>query len=190
MKRPLDIGVDVDEVVADLLQGCCDLWNAANGSYIRSALKSRILPEDLRGWDLSPYFGEGWQNWLTTPEFYKNYVKPVQGARVGINRLREAGHRIIYISSCVPGSTNQKQQWLIDWGFLPAERAVKDFCAWGDKAKADVDVLFDDGIHNVEAFPRAAYLVNHWHNIEEKTTRPRIQGVIEALETLRRDGLA
>lgn len=184
----LPVGIDVDECVADLLSGCCEFHNRTESAYAHH--KRHLLPEDLRGWDLTPYFGEGWQRWLATPEFYQKYVRPMPGARLGIERLRAAGERVVFVTSCVKGSTNQKQQWLVDWGFLTEENAEIDFFAVKDKKLVRLKALFDDGIHNVEAYPGPAFLVNHWHNSEEHCSRPRVRGIYEALDALRAYRLA
>lgn len=200
--KDLPVGVDVDEVVADLLGGCCEFVNTMLHEHrpLGSIVKifgvtipdpnRYLLPEDLRGWEVSAHFGAGWQQWLTAPDFYKKYVRPMSGARLGIQRLRDAGERVVFVTSCVFGSTNQKQQWLVDWGFLDQSNVENDFMAMKDKKLVRLKALFDDGVHNVEPFPGPAFLVNHWHNSETPCTRPRIRGIYEALDTLRAHGLA
>lgn len=186
MKRSLTIGVDIDEVCADLLTACCNFYNL----WHRPVEKLPLLPEDLKGWDLNPVFGPGWQQWLTEPTFYSHCVLPVQGARRGIYELLAAGHRVVYVTSCVPGTADAKQRWLKKWGFLTDANYCRDYIAAADKSLIGVDVLFDDGVHNVDAFPGRAFLVNHWHNAETPCTRPRIRGMYESLPALRAAGLS
>lgn len=202
-QEQLPVGIDVDECVADLLSGCCEFYNRQlwrheeypSGYVVKRQdgatvdPKKMILPEDLNGWDLNPYFGAGWQAWLTAPRFYRDFVRPMGGARLGVQRLRAAGERVVFVTSCVKGSTNQKHQWLIDWGFLDEENAERDFLAVKDKKLVRLKALFDDGIHNVDDYPGPAFLVNHWHNSGLPCKRPRVNGIYHALDTLQTHGL-
>lgn len=196
MSKPRAIlAVDVDEVCADMLGRVCELvrtsWKRArevdalptwHGEPL-PAISENILPEDINGWDLKPYFGSYWHEYLTDEDFYPG-VQPMPGARRGVHTLLSLGYRVIYVTSCIPGTADAKQQWLLDWGFLTEKNAVRDFFAVSDKSLVGADVLFDDAVHNVEPFPGRAFLVNHFHNRTTDCKRPRINSLLDAPNVL------
>lgn len=147
-----------------------------------------ILPEDLSGWDLTGYFGNHWKNLLTEPDFYPK-TRPVEGARKGVHTLWGLGYRVVYVTSCIPGTADAKQEWLLKWGFLTPPNAIRDFIVVGDKSMVKADVLFDDAVHNVDPFPGAAFLVEHWHNRVTPCARPRIRGLFDAPRVLAKLGM-
>lgn len=200
MKPRAIVAVDVDEVCADMHGRICTIlreaWKRARlcgclPTYCGAPLppiSERIMPDDIEGWDCEQFYGPHWRDLLTEKDFYTN-VTPIAGARRGIRSLTEAGYRVIYVTSCLPGTADAKQRWLLDWGFLNADNAMRDFFAVSDKALVKADVLFDDGVHNVEAFPGHAFLVNHWHNLKTPCRRKRVAGLLSALSALRTVGL-
>lgn len=178
MRKPI-IGVDVDETVADLL-----------GEWLRRynrAYDDSLLPEDLTEWELEkqvkPECGHKIFDILREQDMY-DHVLPLPGARTGVHQLVSAGYRVVYVTSCVEGTADQKLRWLRRWKFLPdiGGRVCHDFIACSDKALIDVDILFDDNVVTVERFPRKAFLITQPHNIRIATKRIRVRGMIGALE--------
>lgn len=185
------IAVDVDEVCADMLGAVCsrfrDMWRTGDERWMIPMYRGEpvpetsrdILPEDISQWDLKPYFGPHWWEAIKEVGFYRT-VQPVPGARRGVHTLLGLGYRVIYVTSCVPGTADAKQQWLLDWGFLTEKNAMRDFFAVSDKSLVKADALFDDNVNNVESFPKLGVLVNHWHNRSTPCKQRRIGGLFEA----------
>jgi 5'-nucleotidase len=174
LSRNLTIAVDVDEVVADLLP----VWLADyNKKY-----NDELLAEDLREWDLTkavkPECGKAIYD-LLTAEMYDR-ILPIPYARAGCRALRAMGHRVIFVSSCPRGTADAKLAWLVRWGFLPQGIFQKDFFVASDKSLIAADVLIDDNIDNVHAFPQMGILVNQPHNRGRTCANHRIDRLADA----------
>ena len=175
--RKLIVAVDVDEVCADLL-----------GEWLRrynERYNDTLIPEQIRGWSLVPQVkpecGNKLYDILREPGLY-HCVKPVPLALAGVMMLREAGHRVVFVSSCVVGTVDDKVQWLIRHGFLLPGHAQPDFIACTDKSLINADVLIDDRVDNVESFPRSALLMSVPHNYGMKCSRQRVSSMIGAYD--------
>lgn len=178
--RSLVVAVDVDEVIADLLGPWLRRYNAK--------YDDALLPEDLKEWKMAPGLkpecGDDIFSLLDASLY--DEVLPIPGARTAIYEMLSSGHRVIYVTSCLAGTADAKLAWLKRWRFLPNERQSRDFYASSDKSLINADVLFDDGIHNVEAFPRPAVLVEQPQNRLVPCWRPRIRALSEWREGLTR----
>lgn len=175
--KPLTIAVDVDETVADLLGPWLRRYNRE--------YNDTLLPENIRGWGLKDQVKCGEKLYDLLDATLYDEVLPLPGARGGIYELAAAGHRILYVTSCTRGTADAKLAWLVRWGFLPAQQFQPSFIAASDKSLIRADVLFDDHIKNVEAFPGMAFLVDQPHNREESCRRPRVSGMACAVIALR-----
>jgi 5'-nucleotidase len=175
--RKLTIAVDVDDVCADLLSEWLRRYNVD--------FKDALLPEDIDRWELKdcvkPEAKKAIYGYLREPDLYE-HIKPIPGARQAVFRLRAMGHRVVFVTSCVRGTVDRKVEWLVRWGFLPQTHTQPDFYAASDKALIAADVLVDDHVVNVEAFPGPALLVTRPHNAQLPTTRLRIRGLEELVE--------
>lgn len=182
MTRPLIIGMDVDDVVADLISEWLRRY--------RERTNHPLFPADIRTWEIAGYAKQ-----MPTHEFYGilhepdlyGKVEPYRGAKQTIDRLRNDGHRIVFISSCVGNTAGDKKEWLVRHGFLKGRDKHADFIAAHDKALVTgVDILVDDRVENVEAFPKAAVLIRRPHNEDLVCWRPRahLKDLPELLEYL------
>lgn len=168
---PLIVGVDVDEVCADLLGATLARYNA---DYTDS-----LTVDDIVGWDLSQQTkaGKDIYTYFAQGDLYDR-VLPVWGAITTVNAIRAAGHRVVFVTSAHEDTMGPKFRWLRKWGFLSHATdllARADYFPARDKTLIAADVLFDDHAGNVDAFPRSAFLVDHPHNRETRTCRPRIR---------------
>jgi len=153
---------DVDGVVADLHPAWYRLYNEACGDTLR--------PEDVKTWDTHLYAKHGSRvyDFLYAPELYF-HVEPVVGAHAGIMALRQRGHRIVYVSSCVDHMIDPKVGWLKHHGFLTnTGRSYNDFVAVNDKTLIAGDTLIEDSLANVVAWTdahqrRAVLLDRPWN---------------------------
>lgn len=152
----LTIAVDVDETVADLLGEWLRRYNERSGDS--------LLPDDVTSWHVTaqvrPEWKDAFYEILMEPDLYR-HVLPIQGARKAVQRLVDAGHHVIFASSCPAGTEVHKIAWLTRYGFIDTP---KKFVSAKDKSLVRADILIDDGPHNVESFVGKCYLVDQPHN--------------------------
>lgn len=158
MKAPVVL-CDVDEVVADLNAEWLRRYNAKYGDS--------LTPEDITDWDLSnvvkPECGRKIFNFLRMPNLYR-HVEPIPGAKEGVETLRRDGYRVVFVTSCVVGSMDQKVRWLLGHGFINGVHSPRDLVITKDKAMVRGDILIDDGLHNVQAYPGPTILMDRPYN--------------------------
>lgn len=171
------IAVDVDDVCANLiaewLRKYNDRWN------------DTLTVADITEWDVDkfvkPECGKKVYHILSEPGLYDR-IEPFPWALQAVTELRKLG-RVIFVTSCAARSMDQKFAWLQRHGFLPFGRgSVENFIACKDKWLIAADILIDDGIHNVDAFPGAAFLVDRIHNHSLPCRRERIENLACAPE--------
>lgn len=173
------VGIDVDEVCADLLSEWVRRYNLRYDDTLN--------PDLISEWDMSkvvkPECGKDIYRILSEPDLYAN-VQPIPGAVEAVRDIRGLGARVVFVTSCARHQSDQKREWLIQHGFLPEREFEPDFITASDKALIGVDVLVDDNIATVEKFPRDAMLVTKSYNehIPTKVQRvPRLAAVPSAL---------
>ena len=142
----LVIGVDVDDVVADLMPAWLDAYNGQYDDVLRK--------EDITDWDMTKFVrgicGEKIYDFLV-PGLYDT-VPPILGALVGTVQLRAAGHRVVFVTSANQLHPGRKRQWLMEYGFFPDKsHSSIDYVEAYDKSLIKLDMLVDDGPHNIEA---------------------------------------
>lgn len=167
MKKLL-IACDVDGVVADL---SAEWYRRYNLRY-----NDDLTPARVTDWDTSkfvkPECGKRIFEILNEPDLYAA-VPEIQGAREGVAALRAAGHRVVFVSSCVVGAMDQKYRWLLEHGFVEGAMQggqSKDVIFAHSKDMIRADLLIDDGPHNVEAWPGTAILVDGLYNRHVRTS--------------------
>lgn len=110
-------------------------------------------------WDVhnlvKPECGKKIYDYLQDPTLYDD-VQPIDGCVEGIRELRDAGHEVIFATTCSFGMTDQKAEWFIRHGlsrdksrgvFLP-----KDFFPCSDKLKLDAHLLIDDNAETIRGW--------------------------------------
>lgn len=158
--RPLTIGIDVDEVLAQLHAPWIKWGNARFGTDYT----------EFTHWDApTDWWGKEAYEFLT-PEIYREdwstgvraIVKPDPGGYAMVRTLRTLGYRIAFVSSCTPNSAHAKVSWLSYWRFM---RPEDSFSEMSDKSQAPCDILVDDGVHNCLAFGKhRSIIVSRPHN--------------------------
>jgi len=93
---------------------------------------------------------------------------PVRGALDGVNRLKDMGFRVIYITANNP--FNIKQKWLKHHGFMQEDT---DFIQAYDKSLIHANYLLDDKFENCRDFKHGqAWLFNQsWNRKYHFTNR-------------------
>lgn len=176
------IGIDVDDVVADLHTAWLARYNQAHGTL--------WTPEDMTQWDFENDLGcttEELAKFLT-PDIY-HVVKPIHGAYAAVEALRDMGHEVHFVTSCRDEAMFEaKYDWLDRHEFLIDSSCVWPVGSWTThttKATVPVDLLVDDSIENVTTFPKAAYLVTRPHNRNHLCTRKRVRELMDVVPLVR-----
>jgi 5'(3')-deoxyribonucleotidase len=151
---------DVDGVVADLGAEWVRRYN--------ERWDDSLTQDDITGWGIEKYVkpecGKKIFDILHEPGLYLD-VPDIVGAVEGVKALRKAGHRVVFVTSCVDGSIDQKVDWLRRHGLLKQKYvAGKDFIAANDKSLIRGDMLIDDAPHNLENFDGIRVLFDAHHN--------------------------
>jgi 5'(3')-deoxyribonucleotidase len=134
--------VDVDDVIANLVDGWLSKYNYLSGDNLKST--------DITEWDISKFVKPDWKVWiyelLENPKLYDS-IKPIDGALDGINRLVAKGYRIVYVTSPVIETAGTKFRWLTEHRF-PIR--LENYVEARDKSLIFGHFMIDDGIHNIQ----------------------------------------
>lgn len=153
--------VDVDGPVADLLPEWLRLYNIDYGD--------ELTPDQIANWDMTLYVkrecGPLIYEYLDG-EIYDG-VDRVSDALDGVNKLREMGHRVIFVTSSPEGTGDAKYTWLKRNKFLPDGRYSPDYIEAHDKSLVRGDILIDDRLENVKSFPGETILWDAPYNRSE-----------------------
>jgi 5'(3')-deoxyribonucleotidase len=146
---------DVDEVVAGLLPAWIARYNATWDDNLQlNAITGWHIPDFVK-----PECGERIYD-LLDATIYES-VQPAAEAREGLWALRAMGHRVVFVTSSNAATAGPKMDWLVHHGFATDR---KDIVIAHDKSLVRGDVLIDDGLHNLKAFPGPAILFTQPHN--------------------------
>jgi len=152
----LRIGLDIDEVVAELHVAWLAAYNAGEGTQHSIDI--------FDTWHIGEKLGPRVFDYLTASLY--DVVQPTPDALSVTARLRSLGHTLFYVSSC--GKENEyaprKLRWLRETGLLLPHEADHRFVPGRDKRFAPVSVLLDDHVPNVATFTREGVLLTRHHN--------------------------
>jgi 5'(3')-deoxyribonucleotidase len=105
---------------------------------------------------------------LLTPDLYDK-VRPMPGAPEGVERLREAGHRIVFKTAANRKHAGRKLTWLMEHSFLPEDPFwSEDYIEAKDVSLLRGDVLVTDNPHEVEKFDGTAILYDRPWNLSKE----------------------
>lgn len=161
--------VDVDGVIADLHPEWLRIFREETGFD--------IPPGDLGQWDFPEQFGLNEEqkdhlfDILRRPKLYST-VEPIPGAVEAINRLKEDGWTIYYVTSCINGTmVDEKVWWLREHGFIPESKwdntnIPHEMIVTSSKHLISADVMIDDRPWNLLDFPSVAILYDQPYNKE------------------------
>lgn len=163
--KQLIIGIDVDGTVADLHTEWLKRYNRE--------YKDTLEVKDWDTWDITTKIkkecGNKIFNYLLDPDLY-DIVKPIQDSAQGVMIIRNEGHKILFISTCVPGTEKPKIDWLKRYGYIKSD---KEFFSTGEKQYIAVDVLIDDRPATLHALSKTTLpvLVTQPYNMTENFLR-------------------
>jgi len=142
------VGVDMDGPVADLHT---EWYMRYNRDYNDTLDINRVTHWDLHKF-VKPECGTKIYDYLRDPDLYE-HVPAVKGALETIEKLREAGNEIVFVTAGVLGNLDQKLNWLKQHKFLnPGSRDMRGVIFAYDKQLIRVQLLIDDGPHNIASF--------------------------------------
>lgn len=147
---PLSIAIDVDQVVADLHTEWFRLYNI---DYNDTLTNDDIIEDQIDQF-VKAECGIKIRDYLAMHTLYDN-IKPINGALEGVQYLRNLGHRIVYASSCVVGTGDDKLNWLVKHGFTkinPEYKTCNEWVVASDKSWINADIMIDDRPKNIKAF--------------------------------------
>lgn len=173
------VAFDMDDVCADLVGEWCRRISLLTGEALTF--------EDIHGWNVSDYTkldADLVYRILTEPDLY-DIVIPLPKARAAVREVRAMGHRVVFVTACIPGTEQAKLAWLHRWGFFPDGETIKganqDFFPVQDKSLIRADILFDDKVENVLEFKGHGCLVRRPHNLSKASQCPmQVQSISQA----------
>lgn len=165
MKNKLIIGVDVDDTLLDMVPVWRDVFVEQGGRC--------FSVDQVRDWAFTGIFEsqaeqKRFYGLLSThaEELYAR-MKPCAGALNAIAELRTLG-RVVFVTANARGMVDPKWDALVRHGFLTDNsEGRKDFCPVNDKTLIRADILVDDSMANIAAFPGHAVLIDQPHNQED-----------------------
>jgi 5'(3')-deoxyribonucleotidase len=118
--------------------------------------------EEITDWEVHSFVkescGKSIYKYLDDPTLYDE-VQPYPGSIEGVEKLRNYGFRVVFLSSGVhPG----KIKFLRKFDFIG--KGDSDFVIAHDKSLIKGFILIDDGWHNIQAFNGPGILLDAPHN--------------------------
>ena len=147
------IGVDVDSVLADLDR----VWLA----WYNRDYNDNFTREQIKRWDfhldLKPECGLKMYDYLKDYTLYDE-VPVIEGALDGVLTLRNLGHRVVFITTTPIECSGRKYLWLKEHGFFNGSTYKNggdfiDYIEASDKSLVRTDMLIDDNLHTIKAYP-------------------------------------
>lgn len=160
----MNILVDVDDVCADLVSRWLSLYN--------EDFNDNLTKADIQSWNIAEYVkpeaAESIYEYLERDDLYDD-VHPITGALLGIERLRNMGHRIIFVTTATKGHAGKKLEWLQKHGFLSPNKINDiDYVECADKTLINGDLIIDDRFTTVEKFGDRGILFTQTWNKHKK----------------------
>lgn len=174
------IGIDMDEVIADLHRPWLE--------WIKAVLDpSRVVSAGFPTWD-EPVesYGHRVYDFITPTVYHANIVKPIPGTLEAVRKIRGLGYGIRFVTSCLGGTGPAKHEWLYRHGFIMDDI---EFVPLSDKTHAPCDMLVDDHVINCQKFTsgdplRLAVLITAPHNENERWVGIRARHLSEVASLL------
>jgi 5'-nucleotidase len=156
----MKILVDLDGVAADFYGSVLSIYNREFGDS--------LTREDIVSWELSSdIFTKTTTKHLNGYFDRRNFwtdLKPMDGAVESLKYLHSQGHDLMVVTAVPLNSREccyEKLVWVEE--HLPFIGHA-NFCAVMRKSAVRGDILFDDGPHNIEAFPALTCVMDTAYN--------------------------
>lgn len=166
-KKPVLL-IDQDDVLVEYIKAVTERFN--------SKYHTSFSTEDCVSWDLISIFGENIVNVMHEPQLFRE-LEPVTDAIETFKRLYDSNLFEMYIvTAAKPCAVEPKFEWFKEYmPFLPERNII--ISSAKDMIKGDY--LFDDGMHNIEAFANAGgvpIIFNRPHNYGTDSKYKRVDG--------------
>lgn len=170
-KRKPILLIDQDDVLAEYIKAVTLTYN--------KKYNANRHPKECDRWDLVSIFGENILEIMHDPQIFRE-LEPVKDAIETFKRLYESNLFEMYIvTAAQPSAVEAKHEWIKYYmPFLPQRNVI--YCLAKEMIKGDY--LFDDGLHNVEAFKKAGgtpILFDRPHNRKGAEDYIRVKGWLE-----------
>lgn len=141
----VNVGIDVDGVLADSLPVACEAVRNQTGVDIR--------PSDITEWnpeipELNTTFGQVLSNIIDEDPTLYHDMPPVPGAVRGMEQLQDAGATVTIVTHRDAEYHDVTQEWLRD-NAIPYDSFATEIDHRTPKHKAGVDILVDDSPRNL-----------------------------------------
>ena len=151
---------DIDGVAADLHAQWVRWYNRTTGSERTTG--------DIHGWYVHEYLGmtdRSVYEYLDDPSIYDT-IEPVRGFVPAITKLRNDGHRIVFVTSSCIAQNGRKLRWLMKHGAIAmtGAKSSPDYIEASDKSLIKGDIMIDDYGKNLAGFDGHRILFSHPHN--------------------------
>jgi 5'(3')-deoxyribonucleotidase len=158
------IAIDMDEVMADTIQYCLDLYNK---QFDRAVTVDHLHGRNLLS-AIETAHRQHVRSYFESEEFFAN-IHVMEGSQDTVRDLMTT-YDVFVVSAAmdVPRSFSAKFEWLRQhFPFIPTSHIV--FC--GDKSIVAADYLIDDNVRNLATFGGEGIIFTSHHNIEETRFR-------------------
>ena len=159
----MNIGIDCDDVV-------CDLGNAWILKYNQD-YDDNLKIENITQWDVSQFVkkecGKQIFEYFNDPVLYLN-CSEIPNSLKCINILKSQGHKILFVSACMPKTMEAKYNWLYNHEYIDS---IQEFIHIYDKSFINVEILLDDKPNTIKNFPRIGVLFSKPWNTSQALDR-------------------
>lgn len=136
------IGIDVDDVLNNLVDKWVEKYNLL--------YRGNLQVEDITSWDICQFSSIGADFYRLLDAELWSSLRPLEGSVEITKKLQDAGHELILVTATHKKDVECKVNWLEE--HFP-HLDLNNLIITRRKDLVDVDVLVDDGGHNIEAFP-------------------------------------
>lgn len=135
------IALDLDNCLNDLTEKTLEFYNSQNDQKIQmSDLTSYSFDDCLNKKD-----AEGIMRLFKNKVLWDS-LKPIAGAREGLQKLLDAGHRVYIVTATAPENFAWKVQWLKKWfPFFNSDNVWRIM----DKSLLKCDILIEDSLEQL-----------------------------------------
>ena len=132
----IKIAIDFDNVINNLLEKTLEIYNAQSGKNIQTSdITSYNFYECLDKKD-----AEGIVRLFKNKALWDSLV-PIEGARDGLKKLVDAGHKVYIVTATAPENFTWKITWLKKYfPFFNADNVIRMM----DKSLIQADILIED----------------------------------------------
>lgn len=131
--------VDVDDVTVNLVSWWLECYNFDH--------KDNLKETDIKSWDIASYtkIGKKMYDYLSDPSLYDG-VTVVKDAPWGIRKLRQMGHRVVFVTASTPEQSGRKYKLLQEYDLIDSR---KNYVEALDKNLIKADFIIDDSPDNI-----------------------------------------